>query len=145
MRAVAILLLLIAGYWISANPPIQGLAYNTGGSGEQMLLKDILTEIKGMRLDLRAIAGGNGARLPATSHEAVIKVRCAKCHTEGVAADEGGEFVMVDGNGKVVEFSATERRHIRKKVKENAMPPGGGLSEEEKRVLDNLPVKGKGS
>lgn len=146
-RAGTVLAVLIGAVYISANPPtghVQG--YGPGFSPDLSLLKDIRDDIRGLRQDIRAIVGGGGSSgaLGVGNHEQIIKARCAKCHESAVAESEGGDFTLLDA-GKIEEFSKRDAILIGKRVTSTTrpMPPGGGLSEAEKKVLSNIPYKGR--
>lgn len=54
---------------------------------------------------------------------AVVKNKCAACHSEAKAADEGGGFVMLDKDGALPAFSQKQRDRILAQAYKGAMPP----------------------
>lgn len=148
-RVSALLAVLLVAALVSrpkADPaPIQG--YGPGASVEALLLKEIRDDIRGMRQDMRVVfgsgGGGQGVGLTVGDHRAIIKARCASCHAEDVAEEKGKSLALTDAAGLTYEYSALEARLIADQVNKGKMPPGGGLSESEKKVLANIPAKGR--
>jgi mono/diheme cytochrome c family protein len=131
IRAAALLVLLgLALVPIQANPQVLVPAYQASYSSSEDLLKQILAEVRGLRADLRAGGGGGAATLAG-----VVQQRCAQCHTSG-KEDRGGDFVLLEKDGKLAELSLNERRRLLRLVQKGEMPPPPiVLSDGEKKVL----------
>jgi len=118
-------------------------AYGGGASAEALLLKEIRDEHRKQTELLTLIASSMGNReagpLAVGDHRKIIANRCLKCHAEDVADNEGKGFAMSVGK-EVRGFSRPEADEIGKQVGAGKMPPGGGLSESEKKVLQSIPV-----
>lgn len=137
-RGLTILLLAVAFLAVPGSAQVPALRqYDTGFSQEAALLKQLLDEVKGLREDVRAIAGG--AAPGGTTLEAVIKNRCARCHSAERAKAAGDEFVLIEKDGKLSDLSVSQKRSVVRKVKKNEMPPPPAqLSEAEKKLILEL-------
>lgn len=75
---------------------------------------------------------------------AVVKNKCAACHSEAKAGEEGGGFVMLDKDGALPAFSQKQRDRILAKAYKGAMPPRDNklkiapLSDDEVATLASL-------
>jgi len=135
-----------------ANPPyIQ--TYSARFSADDQTLKDILAELRAIRLELAAQRKLQAARvpeepLPRTLHQAMTAFRCATCHTEDKLVGKNNDLVLVTKENKVPPFSTTEKRLILGAIKRGDMPmgiqgqPPFTLSDSQKQRFEDL-INGK--
>ena len=144
MRLLAVFVLLIGALFVCSNPPQQLSiqAYGPGFDPGLSLLKEIRDEIRSLRADVRSQMPSGGPMTQSMDYQSVIQLRCAKCHESSVSEAEGGGFTLME-NGKIVDLRTHDVKHIAKRTSNGTMPPGGGLSEGEKKALANIPVRRK--
>lgn len=138
MRSAALVVLagalaVTAGRLVVANPPARQPqpAYQPGFNPTDALLVELISEVKGLRADLRGALDTGKVRTDAV---AVIRNRCARCHGEDVSEARGSGITWVQG-GEVVALSLFEARAIEKAVRAGTMPPGAPLAANERRAI----------
>lgn len=136
MRRLTLLVLLlvaVAAWWLlptrtgHATTPQQQLlvpAYQSGYSATDDLLKQLLAEVRGLRQDVQSLRG-LGTPAGVADGGALLKTRCASCHTEGKAEDRGGGFVLVLKDGAIAPLSLYEQRKVSEQLRAKKMPMGG--------------------
>jgi mono/diheme cytochrome c family protein len=106
-------------------------AYQAGTSAEALLLKELLTELKGLRGDVQALAGKSAV----ADKDALVRLRCGSCHGADSAKDKGDDFVLVEKDGSLTPLSFRDKRLVREAVESGRMPKGRALSAEERKSL----------
>ena len=147
MKRLLLLLLVLAGCVLlswrrtGADGAVQ-LAYGVGYEPHLDYLKQQLAELRAIRALLEVSRPGGPAAKSSAS--ALITARCASCHADGKAEERGDGFVLVEADGKLASLSVGDRRRVKRKLVQKAMPPGAPLPEaESKAILDWIDSLGK--
>lgn len=142
-KFLAVILLVLVSFGtlkLVANPPQYREylvpAYQTGYSPSDDLLKQILTELRALREEMKQ--AGFSRSLPATDLASILRNRCASCHQDPVALTKGDGIILVEKDGSPSVLSVVERRAIVRVIDDGSMPKGSKLSAEEKKLFDVL-------
>ena len=111
--------------------PYQYPAYSASYNAE---VGAIVEELRKLREEVSRIANGGKAGEP-VSFAALVTARCASCHQEKVAADQGGGFVLVENDGAAAILSLAEKRRVVQLVEEGKMPPRSPLIPAERQAF----------
>lgn len=143
MRRAALMLLFVSVATAMANPPPYIQTYSAQfNAGNDSLLREILAELRQMRLELATIRKLQQPAVvvapPPASLGQLVKLRCAECHAWDSAEKKGAGFVLLAEEGKVPPLSLAEKRRIARMVSKDEMPPKLPLTELEKRALEEF-------
>lgn len=134
-----LLFVLLCGIGLHATPPRQveyvpayGPSYDAGLDYQKQTV-EILTRMD-KRLE-RIEAKIGGAANQEGDLASVLSRRCLSCHQDGAAESKGGDFVLIEKDGKLAELSVAEKRRIVREVKSGKMPKDATLPEAEKKLL----------
>ena len=98
----------------------------------------ILDELRRLREAVERLSEqrGAGPQQPITV-AGVLQASCVKCHVATAADKDGGGFVLVEKDGKVVPLSVAEKKRLIRRVTKGDMPPKTErvLGEAEKKTL----------
>lgn len=108
-------------------------------SGEDVVLREILAELKIIRAELQSFRRQGGMAIkPAANLKEFITGRCAACHGETTADKKGASFVLLTKEGQVPALSLAEKKRMIRLTGRGEMPPGAPMTEDEKVQLNDF-------
>jgi mono/diheme cytochrome c family protein len=129
--------------------PIYGSSYQNSQAAPsamtEELLKLIVEELKGLREEVQLLREGNhqpalgGApSVLAVNPKLIVTKNCGGCHNANDAAKKGGDLILLEKNGSLIQLSSSVKNAVFERVGNGTMPPSGKINEDDKKVILSL-------